>query len=541
MLRHHLARGLLQVRPHEPHQRGAVPLALPVGGREQGDEQSAVRLREAALAKLEELGQDLKHVGGELSHVQSQHGLKGWEEHGFELLRELRVHLARRSDEHGRGLKQVVVELRVARVLAHALQALVERGEQGRGERHHVFTGHRQTAHHGLHHVLVLKRLVLGLQNHEQGTEQRLQQRLQQRPPEAWGRPLPRRPVLHGEHPLHEVRRVRLHHHRTRAQVQPHERQGRADGVRGELVAERGEKLDAVRADDGQRVHVAGAGSVSLLELGQNVGRDQVEHVDGVVGAGHPRLSGAGLDAHRHQQLQGAVFASPLLRRVGGVLREHGHDVGAAQGRGLGFELPAHAFHQVARAPPAAVGVVALNVFQNPLRRVVLEQLLVRLPQKQVGHHDLRQDLRQRLLPGEQARVVGLGHHGRQEADGRGGQRIELGLGAHARQECPRRLSKLRQELRKLLVVLLRVKVRVLHHRALQPLDGARLRLLVGVAQGRVGKAQKRQELAHPLSHVVFEKLGQVLPVQRVEHPCHGAQSLHAQDQRSVRVWVAPR
>ena len=97
-------------------------------------------------------------------------------------------------------------------------------------------------------------------------------------------------------------------------------------------------------------------------------------------------------------------------------------------------------------------------------------------------------------MASKQRAVVLLGHDRGQEPNRRAGQGVELVVRPAAHQERPRRLRKGRQMRRELFFVLLGVQVHVLHDGGLELLDGARLRLVVRVAQSGVAVAHELQE-----------------------------------------------
>mmetsp|Transcript_18430 Transcript_18430/g.59978 ORF Transcript_18430/g.59978 Transcript_18430/m.59978 type:complete len:250 (+) Transcript_18430:1352-2101(+) len=203
--RHHLLRSLLQVRLQEPHERGNVALSLPKHGREERGEDGHVGWRQRQRVHLHELREQLKHVRRKLNHVVLEHHLERREERLLDAGHRGRVRSTRVPDERRDGLKEIVAEGGVARVLRQlhqhrgkVLDARRRCRPDGRAdERHH--------AHQSLHTVV-----ILGGVGKRKGAENVGQHRLQMRRHIRWSE-AQRRAVSQGQETLEAVCSVRVH------------------------------------------------------------------------------------------------------------------------------------------------------------------------------------------------------------------------------------------------------------------------------------------------------------------------------------------
>mmetsp|Transcript_258 Transcript_258/g.539 ORF Transcript_258/g.539 Transcript_258/m.539 type:complete len:442 (+) Transcript_258:136-1461(+) len=156
-----LISGDLEVRCDQPDQCRDVSTALPKRCRQKRLEKHGVRLAEThrLWAVLQQLREDLEDVRCELHDFHLQDSLERREQQRFQLAHLAGILRAHRPDEDGDRFKQVMVELRISRILAHPSKSCRELVEHDSGDGDDILAGRRKRSHDAFHHVIVLIQL----------------------------------------------------------------------------------------------------------------------------------------------------------------------------------------------------------------------------------------------------------------------------------------------------------------------------------------------------------------------------------------------
>ena len=269
--------------------------------------------------------------------------------------------------------------------------------------------------------------------------------------------------------------------------------------------------------------------------------REEIGDADEVVRLGGALDDALGFDHEGDDEVHRGVFRLPAVARVRRVLTQQSGDVSADGLRHHLGEFRGEALDQLARSPPAGVAVAPLDVPSNVLHVVGLEELLVVLPELQVGYDDGFANLSKGIAPREELVVDAVGNRG-QEPDAGSHQVVLVGLQPCFRQQRPDVLHERLEEPLELLLVLLDVQVDVVADGGFHLVNRASLLPVLVVHRGQRGVvvAQELVKLAHPRVHVVLENLRELLAVQREEDAADQPQALEQVDEqlqvRGVRV-----
>ena len=150
------ARRLAYVGLEELDECRYVARSLPQHGHEQEGKELVVDARYLLIVRLEHHGEELEGVGHELADVLLEHVVEDGKEAALELLDELWLDGARRAYEHAERLEQVVIEVRLARILADGGEQADELVDDGVQIGHHLLAEHHAHAHEQADGVLVL-------------------------------------------------------------------------------------------------------------------------------------------------------------------------------------------------------------------------------------------------------------------------------------------------------------------------------------------------------------------------------------------------
>ena len=189
-----------------------------------------------------------------------------------------------------------------------------------------------------------------------------------------------------------------------------------------ELIPKYAHELDARGLDHRTHAHVR------LLQLRQNLSREEFHDVDAVVHLTDPELSALGSDGDPQHQVDGDILHLPLVL-VGRELPEHQGNVLGADGRGLGLELAAHGAQQFLRALAPGLCVGRLHVRQDKFGWIVLEPLLVDVAHGEIGDDDPAEYLAQRAFTLEERPMHQFADQAAQEANAYGGERVVFAMG----------------------------------------------------------------------------------------------------------------